>query len=151
MTFEILKVLHIGSMFMATALAVGPLIVMYLVARTQDAPAIARTFSFSTSIGRIGGGMYGLGILFGVLAALNGVLDLTAPWLLTAYVLIILLGLNGVLAERWIGQVERAAQASPSADLQRLVRARSPIVSLTIMIGLTLAIIYVMVVKPTPF
>jgi hypothetical protein len=151
MTFEILKVLHIGSMFMATALAVGPLIVMYLVARTQDSPAIARTFSFSTSIGRIGGGMYGLGILFGVLAALNGVLDLTAPWLLTAYVLIILLGLNGVLAERWIGQVERAAQASPSADLQRLVRARSPIVSLTIMIGLTLAIIYVMVVKPTPF
>jgi hypothetical protein len=151
MTFEILKVLHIGSMFMATALAVGPLIVMYLVARTQDAPAIARTFSFSTSIGRIGGGMYGLGILFGVLAALNGVLDLTAPWLLTAYVLVILLGLNGVLAERWIGQVERAAQASPSADLQRLVRARSPIVSLTIMIGLTLAIIYVMVVKPTPF
>jgi hypothetical protein len=151
MTFEILKVLHIGSMFMATALAVGPLIVMYLVARTQDSPAIARTFSFSTSIGRIGGGMYGLGILFGVLAALNGVLDLTAPWLLTAYVLVILLGLNGVLAERWIGQVERAAQASPSADLQRLVRARSPIVSLTIMIGLTLAIIYVMVVKPTPF
>jgi hypothetical protein len=151
MTFEILKVLHIGSMFMATALAVGPLIVMYLVARTQDSPAIARTFSFSTSIGRIGGGMYGLGILFGVLAALNGVLDLTAPWLLTAYVLVILLGLNGVLAERWIGQVERAAQASPSADLQGLVRARSPIVSLTIMIGLTLAIIYVMVVKPTPF
>ncbi len=43
MTFDILKVLHIGSMFMATALAVGPLVVMYLVARTQDAPAIART------------------------------------------------------------------------------------------------------------
>ena len=72
MTFDILKVLHIGSMFMATALAVGPLVVMYLVARTRDAPAIARTFSFSTSIGRIGGAMYGLGIVFGVLAALNG-------------------------------------------------------------------------------
>ena len=150
MTFEILKVLHIGSMFLATALAVGPLIVMYLVARTQDAPAIARTFSFSTSIGRIGGAMYGLGILFGVLAALNGVLDLTAPWLLTAYVLVILLGVNGVLAERWVGRVERAARAS-TADLPRLVQARSPIVSLTIMIGLTLAIIYVMVVKPTLF
>jgi len=60
------------------------------------------------------------------------------------------LGVNGVLAERWIGQVERAARAS-TADLPRLVRARSPIVSLTIMIGLTFAIIYVMVVKPTLF
>jgi uncharacterized membrane protein len=149
MTFDILKVLHIGSMFMATALAVGPLVVMYLVARTQDVAAIARTFSFSTSIGRIGGVMYGLGILFGVMAALSGALDLTAPWLLTAYVLVILLGVNGVLAERWIGQVERAAEASQTADLQRLAHARSPIVSLTIMIGLTLAIIFVMVVKPT--
>jgi hypothetical protein len=148
MTFDILKVLHIGSMFIATALAVGPLVVMYLVARTQDVAAIARTFSFSTSIGRIGGAMYGLGILFGVLAALSGALDLTAPWLLTAYVLVILLGVNGVLAERWIGQVERAAEARQSGDLQRLVRARSPIVSLTIMIGLTLSIIFVMVVKP---
>ncbi len=151
MTFDILKALHIGSMFMATALAVGPLVVMYLVARTQDAPAIARTFSFSTSIGRIGGAMYGLGIVFGVLAGLNGSIDLTAPWLLTAYVLVISLGVNGLLAERWIGQVERAAEASKTADLQRLVRARSPIVSLTIMIGLTLAIIFVMVVKPTLF
>ena len=148
MTFDVFKVLHIGAMFMATALAVGPLVVMYLVARTQDAPAIARTFSFSSSIGRMGGAMYGLGIVFGVLAALNGSIDLTAPWLLTAYGLIILLGLNGVLAERWIGQVERAAEASETAELQHLVRARSPIVSLTIMIGLTLAIIFVMVVKP---
>ncbi len=95
--------------------------------------------------------MYGLGILFGVLAALNGSIDVTAPWLLTAYVLVILLGVNGVLAERWIGRVERAAEASETTDLERLVRARSPIVSLTIMIGLTIAIIFVMVVKPTPF
>jgi hypothetical protein len=150
-TFDILKVLHIGSMFMATALAVGPLVVMYLVARFQDAPAIARTFSFSTSIGRVGGAFYGLGILFGALAALNGSIDLTARWLLTAYVLVIILGVNGLLAERWIGQVERAAEASQTFDLEHLVRARSPIVSLTIMIGLTIAIIFVMVVKPTLF
>jgi hypothetical protein len=151
MTFNILKVLHIGSMFMATALAVGPLLLMYLVGRTQDAQAIVRTFSFSTVVGRIGGAMYGLGILFGVSAALTGALDLTARWLLTAYVLVVLLGVNGLLAERWIGQVEQAAAASRTADLERLVRSRSPIVSLTIMIGLTLAIIFIMVVKPTLF
>ena len=93
--------------------------------------------------------MYGLGILFGVLAALTGAINLTARWLLTAYVLVVLLGVNGLLAERWIGQVERAAEGSQTADLERLIRARSPIVSLTLMIGLTLSIIFVMVVKPT--
>ena len=43
MDFQILKVLHIGSMFMATALAVGPLVLMYLVARTREANAIQRS------------------------------------------------------------------------------------------------------------
>ena len=95
--------------------------------------------------------MYGLGILFGAAAALTGAIDLTARWLLTAYVLVILLGVNGLLAERWIGQVERAAKASETADLERLVRAPGPIVSLTVMIGLTVSIIFVMVVKPTLF
>ena len=151
MDFQILKVLHIGSMFMATAIAVGPLVLMYLVARTRDASAIQRTFAYSTWIGRIGGLMYGLGILFGAAAALSGAIDLTARWLLTAYVLVILLGINGLLAERWIGQVERAAETSETADLDRLARAQSPIVSLTVMIGLTLSIIFVMVVKPTLF
>src|SRR5579859_172099 len=118
MDFQILKVLHIGSMFIATSLAVGPLVLMYLVARSRDANAIQRTFSFSTSIGRIGGLTYGLGIVFGVLAALTGAIDLTARWLLTAYVLVVLLGVNGLLAERWIGQVERAAEASNGTDLE---------------------------------
>ena len=40
--------------------------------------------------------MYGLGILLGVLAALTGAFDLTA-WLLTAYVLVVVLGVNGLL------------------------------------------------------
>ena len=151
MDFLVLKWLHIGAMFMATALAVGPFIVLYLVARSSDLPSIGRAFSFSTPIGRIGGAMYGLGILFGVLAALTGAIDLTSTWLLTAYVLVVLLGVNGLLAERWMQRVQAAAEAGGSDEVDRLVRAPSAVALLTIMVVVTLAIIFVMVVKPTLF
>lgn len=134
-----------------TALAVGPFVVLYLVARSGDLPSIRRAFSFSTTIGRIGGAMYGLGILFGVVAALTGAIDLTATWLLTAYALVVLLGLNGLLAERWMGRVHAAAEAGGSDEVELLTRAPSAMTLLTIMVVVTLAIIFVMVVKPTLF
>ena len=151
MDFLVLKWLHIGAMFMATALAVGPFVVLYLVARSGDLPSIGRAFSFSTPIGRIGGAMYGLGILFGVLAALTGAINLTSTWLLTAYVLVVLLGVNGLLAERWMQRVHAAAAAGGSDEVDRLVRAPSAVALLTIMVVVTLAIIFVMVLKPTLF
>lgn len=149
--FLVFKWLHIGAMFMATAFAVGPFVVLYLVARTGDLPPIRRAFSFSTTIGRIGGGMYGLGILFGAVAALTGAIDLTAKWLLTAYVLVVLLGANGLLAERWMGGVHAAAEAGELDRVERLVRAPSALIHLTIMVVVTLAVIFVMMVKPTLF
>ena len=149
MEFLVLKWLHIGAMFMATALAVGPFVVLYLVARTGDLLSIRRTFSFSTTIGRIGGAMYGLGILFGIVAALTGAIDLTQKWLLTAYVLVVVLGVNGLLAERWMGRVHAAAEADGSDDVHRLVRSPSAVTLLSVMVVVTLAVIFVMVVKPT--
>ena len=151
MDFLVLKWLHIRAMFMATALAVGPFVVLYLVARTGELPSIRRAFSFSTTIGRTGGAMYGLGILFGVLAALTGAIDLTAKWLLTAYVLVVLLGLNGLLAERWMQRVHAAAEAGGADGVDRLARAPSAATLLSVMVVVTLAIIFVMVVKPTLF
>ena len=151
MDFLVFKWLHIGAMFMATALAVGPFVVLYLVARTGDLLSIRRAFPFSTPIGRIGGAMYGLGILFGAVAALTGAIDLTAKWLLTAYVLLVVLGVNGLLAERWMGRVHAAAEAGGSEEVERLVRAPSAVTLLTVMVVVTLAIIFVMVVKPTLF
>jgi uncharacterized membrane protein len=149
--FLVLKWLHIGSMFMATALAIGPFVVLYLVARTGDVPSVRRAFSFSTPIGRIGGAMYGLGILFGALAGLSGAIDLTAPWLVTAYVLVVLLAANGLLAERWMQRVHGAAETGGSGEVERMTRAPSAIALLVAMVALTLAIIFVMVVKPPLF
>jgi hypothetical protein len=45
MPFVILKFLHIGSMFLATALAVGPSVLLYRIARTGDLPGVRRTFA----------------------------------------------------------------------------------------------------------
>ena len=151
MDFLVFKWLHIGAMFMATALAVGPFVVLYLVARTGDLPSIRRAFSFSATIGRIGGAMYGLGILFGIVAALSGAIDLTAKWLLTAYVLVVFLGVNGLFAERWMVRVHAAAEARGSDEVERLARTSGVVVLLTVMVVVTLAIIFVMVVKPTLF
>lgn len=151
MDFLVLKWLHIGSMFMATALAVGPFVVLYLVARSGDLPSARRAFSYATPIGRIGGAMYGLGIVFGVIAALTGAIDLTAKWLVTAYALVVLLGVNGLLAERWMQRVHAAAEADGSGEVERLTRAPSAMTLLAVMVGLTLAIIFVMVAKPTLF
>lgn len=151
MDFLVLKWLHIGSMFMATALAVGPFVVLYPIARSGELPSIRRAFSYSTPIGRIGGAMYGLGIIFGVIAALTGAIDLTAKWLLTAYVLVVLLGVNGLLAERWMQRVHAAAGSDGSGEAERLTRQPSAMTLLAVMVSLTLAIIFVMVVKPTLF
>jgi hypothetical protein len=150
MPFDVLKVLHIGSMFMATALAVGPSLVFYLVARSGDLPAIRRVFGYATPIGRVGAACYGFGIVFGAAAALTGSLDLTAHWLLLAYVLVGALAANGLLFERWSQRVTVAAAlvADPGSRVAELARARTPAASLAVMIVLTIAIIFVMVAKP---
>ena len=46
MTYLILKFLHVGSMFLATALAVGPIVVLVLILRTATLrPSGARSDS----------------------------------------------------------------------------------------------------------
>jgi Flp pilus assembly protein protease CpaA len=149
MTFLLPKFLHIGSMFLATALAVGPLVLFTLILRTGDATAIRLAFAFAEPVTRAGGVLYGLGILFGILAALSGSIDLTARWLLTAYILVVLLAANGLYAERWMGRVEAAAEQADRTQLAAWQRSTLPIGSATPAVLLTLAVVFVMVVKPT--
>lgn len=150
--FDLLKFIHIGSMFMATALAVGPSLVFYLIGRSSDRAVVARVFAYATGIGQAGAAFYGLGILSGVAAALTGAFDLTAHWLLAAYVLVALLAANGMLFERWSRRMTAAASdEAGAADLASLARERTPVVSLVVMIVITLAIVLVMITKPDLF
>jgi hypothetical protein len=150
--FLLLKFLHVGSMFLATALAVGPSILLFLVARTGDPMAIRRAFGRSNIVFRAGGASYGLGIVFGFAAALSGQLDLTDSWLISAYVLVGVLITFNLGFERWTRRVERAvADSAEPSDLAVALRARTPLIALGGMVVLTLMIVFVMVVKPALF
>lgn len=153
MPFLVLKFLHVGSMFLATALAVGPSVLLYLIARSGNVDAIRPAFGHTTTVFRAGGAFYGLGLLFGFLAALNGHLDLTAAWLVTAYVLVGVLIVFNLGFERWTRRIGRAVDDGREAptDLNAAIAARAPVYALGGMVTLTLLIVYVMVVKPTLF
>src|SRR5450755_1440602 len=96
MPYLLLMFVHVGAMFAATSLAIGPIVVFVLVLRAGDVNAIRRTFAYSHPIAQVGGAFYGLGVLFGILTALNGAIDLASPWLVTGYILVVLLAANGL-------------------------------------------------------
>ncbi len=150
MPYQVLMFFHVGSMFLATALAVGPSTMLFLTARSRDRGAIKRTFGFATPVFRLGGLAYGIGILFGVLTAMSGSIDLTAPWLVASYTLIILLVATNLVFERWTRRVEAAAAGDVEArgPLEAVLREPTALLSLAGMILITLAIVFVMVVKP---
>jgi uncharacterized membrane protein YbhN (UPF0104 family) len=150
MPFVILKFLHVGSMFLATALAVGPSVLLYRIGRRGEETAIHATFPQASAVFRVSRALYGLGILFGFAAALTGELDLTSGWLLAAYGLVGLLIVVLLAFERWTTRVEKAADRPAAgserlADVTRSAGARYLVAS---MILITVAIVYVMVTKP---
>ena len=155
MPYQILMFFPVGSMFVATALAVGPATLLFLTARSEDHAAIKRTFGFAEPVFRIGGIAYGLGILFGVLTAMSGSIDLATPWLVTAYVLVILLIATNLVFERWTRRVEAAVSGDVGDErqsaLESVVSERRAVLSLVGMALITLGIVFVMVVKPNPF
>jgi hypothetical protein len=154
MTYLVLKSLHVGAMFLATALAIGPIALFVLILRTGDTDAIRRAFRFAEPLSRAGGICFGLGILFGVATALSGSIDLLTPWLVTAYVLILGLAATNLTADGWMRRVHQASEAADGeavAELERWRRSARPIWSLGAATLLILALVFVMVVKPTIF
>lgn len=155
MPYALLMFLHVGSMFMATSLAIGPITVFVLVLRTGDVGAIRRTFRFAEPVSRAGGVFYGLGVIFGISTALNGGISLTTPWLVAAYGLLGLLVAANLYADHWMKQVARAAESADvgaaNPELNRWVRSSTPIWSLASAHAITLGIVFVMVVKPELF
>ena len=149
--FVFLKFLHISAMFAATSLAVGPIVVYYLVARSGDANALKTAMKFDEALERTAGGFYGLGILVGAAAALTGSLDLTAPWLLTAYALVVLLIVNNLYLSIRMRALRELALAGNTSTLAALSRARALTASIVALGLITLALVFTMVVKPSFF
>lgn len=109
---------HVGSMFLATSLAVGPSLLLYLIASSGNVDVIYRAFGRTRSVFGAGGALYGLALLRGFLAALNSQLDLTASWLITAYVLAGVQIVFSMGFERWTTRIDRAVDdPSGASDL----------------------------------
>jgi uncharacterized membrane protein len=143
--YSLFKFIHVGSMFLATALAIGPAVLLYLIARTGSVDAIRRAFGHTTLVFRAAAAFYGLGLGFGFVTAINGAIPITAPWLIAAYVLILVLIAFNFTFERWTHRVAEAV----SQESAKAFRERTPSYALAGMVTATLLIVFVMVVKPT--
>jgi hypothetical protein len=152
--FLSLKFLHIVSVIFAVALAVSGEIVLRRVAATGDASAIRIAIARTKPLGPISGGLFILGLIFGILAAITGQIDLLRPWLIASYILFAgAFAISLGVIDPWVGRLETAAVASagadaPSATLQSVVddpRARVASWGLQVIVVM---IVFLMVVKP---
>ena len=151
MPYEFLVFLHVGSMFLATALAIGPSVMLLLIARSRDRGTIKRAFAVVAPVFRLGGLAYGLGIVFALLTAASGAIPLPTQWLVASYVLVVLLVGTNLVFERWTRSVERVAanEDSNQAAIDDVVSRSVAPAALAGMILITLGLVFVMVVKPT--
>ncbi len=154
MTFVVLKFLHIAFMFIGVALAVGPAVLLYLIARSGEPGSIGRAFAAAERVFQVSTASYGFGIVFGFIAAVVGTLDLRASWLVTAYVLVAVLAVHGILFDNWTKGVARAFASTGGFGAGRpdpLRRERRPLYLISAMAALIVAILFVMVIKPSLF
>jgi hypothetical protein len=145
--------LHISTMFAAVTVSYGPTALLFLALRSGRTEAIRAVTVAAIPVKRVIPPLYGLGALFGFVAAIVSGVNLLAPWLLIAYVLFILLtaigaGIVGPHLER-LGKLTATMADGPiSPELGAAVRARGFIwIEVVDYVGL-FVIIFDMVVKP---
>ena len=150
--FIVFKFLHIATMFAAVAGAVFPEVVLHAVANTRDTRAIVTTAGIAERVGKVLPIFFIGGAVFGLLAALTGQLDFTAPWLIATYILFVLAIVTGILfSDPWVGRLKAAAVVSgetASAELQAVIdEPKAKIASAWLMLTI-LVILVLMVFKP---
>ncbi len=147
------KFLHIAAMFAAVSIFVGQGMLSAGIARAGDVRAIRRTLAIEDRFVPAGGASFVLGIVFGVITALTGDFDLTAPWLLLSYGIVVAIFVVGIVyhsprGKRLKALADSSPEDRPSEALRAAIDAPSARVVTTIDGLLWLAVIFVMVVKP---
>ena len=151
--YVILKALHILSMFAVIGIYAGSEWVMDRLLVRGDVPALRGFLNAYRPLVNAVPVIFIAGIVLGFATALVGGLDLLEPWLVIAYVLLIVdLALNVFLGLPWLSRLEAGVEASgdgpPSPEL---VAVRDDPAGRLVYFGSTaiLALIIVdMVVKP---
>jgi predicted signal transduction protein with EAL and GGDEF domain len=141
------KLVHVTAMIGVITLWVGPWIIWDLVARTGDRSALRRVDHVSQMTSQIGFTLLLVGVAAGFVTAIVGGFDLTAPWLLIAYALL----LSDLVLLRWIGvhvARVRAAQNDPEADLKAVASSPRAGVTLAVVVAFWFLLVADMVLKP---
>jgi len=152
--FVAFKYLHVVSMFFAVALAVSGEIVVRRVAQSGDVRAIRTTVEKVKPLsGPIATGLFLAGVVFGIIAALTGQIDLLRPWLIAAYIAFIVAVAIGIaITDPWVARLEQAAAASPdgagSPELVAVVEDRRARIGAWALQGMIAFMVFLMVVKP---
>ena len=152
--FVAFKYLHVVSMFFAVALAVSGEIVVRRVAQSGDPRVIRTTIEKVKPLsGPISTGLFLAGVVFGIIAALTGQIDLLQPWLIAAYVAFIAaVGIGIVITDPWVARLEQAAAVSPdgaaSPELAAVIGDQCARIGAWALQGMIAFMVFLMVVKP---
>ena len=152
--FVAFKYLHVVSMFFAVALAVSGEIVVRRVAQSGDVRAIRTTVEKVKPLsGPIATGLFVAGVVFGIVAALAGQIDLLRPWLIAAYVAFITaVAIGVVITDPWVVRLEQAAAASPegiaSPELVAVIDEPRARIGAWALQGMIAFMVFLMVAKP---
>ena len=149
----ILIYLHIFTMFVAVALSFGSVLMLHRVAATGNVAAIRTLFGAATPIARLIPMIFGVGMLLGIVAAIEMGFNLLAPWLLIAYGLSIASSIiGGAVTGRWAANVGKAAAMaqgeSASPELQQLLNDNRATRALWINLAVIALVVLDMVIKP---
>ena len=147
------KLLHILSMFTAVTLLFGGEIAFNLAARARHVPTIRRVLAAVGPVFYAGIGALVIGVVFGLVTALTGSWNLTAGWLLLAYLLVAASFVVGfTIGTPWYRDVATAASESGeeavSPGLAAALADRRGAASVLASATLYVAIIADMVLKP---
>lgn len=150
---EWLKFAHIITIIAAIGLAEAPILAIVLAARRRDVVALRGAMATGLVGEQVANPLALVSITFGIAAAIVGQIDLTASWLVGAYLLLaaaIGLGLFGGFRheERIVAAAEASPTNRPSAELERLLDAPwTGVVAFGPPIIMS-AVIFLMVMKP---
>jgi hypothetical protein len=144
--------LHIVSMFAAVSLTIGGSIFALEARRRRDLGALRAYFRLSGRMEAISTIALGAGIVFGLVAASVGNLNLLAGWLVLAYLLVALAFGVGMASAPYFNRLRAALDSSegesPSVELERMLGSPVPYVLTGFSILILVVIIADMVFKP---
>jgi hypothetical protein len=150
---QIWTFLHIVFMFAAITVAHASWWFLVYSTRTRDVAGLRAFERVSGRADALSFAFLGVGIVFGLAAAIAAGIDLTASWLVTTYLLIAFAVVNGFASVPYTNRLAAAVrdnigdEASP--QLADLMGSPRPLISAIVATLIIVLIIAVMVFKPT--